>query len=126
MVTDKIGRRDLLPKSKLPFLIVWGKHRGLDAAEGGKVYPDEIKEALYADPAVAAAVTGFFRLERVAENIDLHLQLRGGRSPEENLTSRLQSRLADFVRPPLNVVFHNHRDYPFATGESFDRKPTYL
>lgn len=122
----EIGRPDLLPPFKLPFLIVWGKHKGVDTAEGRTVYPEEIKEALYADPFVASRATGYFFLERSTEGVRLLLQLRPGATATEELKEKLKIQLSVFTAVPIEIHLFDYTQYPYFQNQSFDRKAVYF
>ncbi|MHC4996510.1 MAG: phenylacetate--CoA ligase family protein, partial [Planctomycetota bacterium] len=48
------GREDLTPGIPLPFLAVWGRGRGLEVAAGRTLYPEQVREAIFADAELAA------------------------------------------------------------------------
>ncbi|MBK8422583.1 MAG: hypothetical protein IPL30_01515 [Elusimicrobia bacterium] len=121
-----IGRPDLLPPFKLPFLIVWGKNKGLDAGDGRTVYPEEIKEALYADPTVASRTTGYFFLERSREGVRLLLQLRPGSTADGELEEKLKAQLSVFTAVAIEIRFLDHGQFPHFPNQSFDRKAAYF
>ena len=77
---------------KLPYACVYGREDALEIG-GGRVTAEAIKEALFWDVGVAAAVTGFFRAGVAGASLQIDVQLRSGRSPEVGL----QRALADAI-----------------------------
>lgn len=120
------GKTHLMPRFRLPFLRVWGKFKALETTGGTKVYPEEVKEALYADHGVAAKVTGSFRLQRLADGAKAIIQLRPGESDDGSTSKQLQERLLDFSGCAVTFELLPYRDYPYGFEQNFERKAVYL
>jgi phenylacetate-CoA ligase len=115
------------PELKLPFVHVSGRGRSVQNRDG-QLFPEEVKEALYADFGLAGEITGNFRLLARGDEVELHVQLRQGRSAEgrgasvDALLSNLHP-LSD-VRP--QVRFHAHEAFPYNMNVDWERKFAYL
>lgn len=121
-----LGKAHLMPRFRLPFLRVWGKYKALETAGGGRVYPEEVKEALYADHDVAAKVTGSFRLQRVADGAKALIQLRPGESADVSTSKGLEERLLDLSGCAVTFELLPYQDYPYGFEQNFERKAVYL
>ena len=120
------GHESLLPAWPLPVGVVWGKLKPLVTQGGQRVYPEEVKEALYADLSVAAAVTGNFRLEDADRGTVLLVQLREGREAVPDLRRRLAARLGDYVATDVQLELMPYRTFPYGFDHDFERKNRYV
>lgn len=113
------------PDLNLPLVAVAGRGRAL-AVEAGPVYPEAVKEAIYADPAVAATLTGHFRLLPEGASGSLVLQLREGVSAASQAADRLSAHLTIYSDVVPAVRFAAYRDYPYGMELDYERKFQYL
>lgn len=97
---------------KLPYACVYGREDALEIGSA-PVTPEAIKEALFADPEVAGAVTGFFRASAAGRVLRVEAQLRIGRAAEGHLGRRLTEAL-EHVLPGAGatVALFEHSAYP--------------
>jgi len=120
------GREDLLPRFRLPMGIIWGRGQALQAAEGKRVIPEEVKEALYADHDLAQTVTGSFHLSREADTAALLVQLREGRRPTDESQAKLEEQLHIYVDGELAVRMLPYREFPLGFTRDFQHKCQYV
>lgn len=114
------------PDWKLPFVAVSGRGRALKT-EAGPLYPEAVKEAMYADHAVAERLTGNFRLRNAdARGAVLHLQLRRDKQAPGDAADRLRSALMSLSEVPIEVRFHPYQEFPWAMEVDYERKFRYL
>ena len=114
------------PDWKLPFVAVSGRGRALKT-EAGPLYPEAVKEAMYADHAVAATLTGNFRLKSAGNGgAVLHLQLRRDVPAIAGGGERLQVALQPLSPVPTEVRFHAYQAFPWAMEVDYERKFRYL
>jgi len=117
------GRSELAPRSRLPVLSVYGRGAALDA-RGQRVYPEQVKAALFDDPELARLLTGRFRLESAAAGPLLRVECRGSEHPCAETRDRFALALERRSVPPLSVVWERRESAGFTAG--FERKPRYL
>lgn len=113
------------PDLNLPLVAVSGRGRALNV-DGGAVYPEAVKEAIYADHAIAATLTGHFRLLPEGSTGRLTLQLREGASAPADAAERLASHLATYSDVVPSVYFAAYRNYPYGMELDYERKFQYL
>jgi phenylacetate-CoA ligase len=116
---------DLAPPAlRLPCVAVFGRKDALDVA-GTRVSVELVKEAIFADPEVALALTGFFRMNARGTILSLEVQLRPGKSPSKTLHQRLESSLEHYLAGLGRVVLlFAHDDFPYSI--TYERKHPYL
>lgn len=117
---------DLAPPGlRLPCVAVFGRRGGL--AIGGQTVTAELaKEALFADPELARATTGFFRLSPGhAGSLSLEVQIREGQAASGEVRDRLGAVLGAYL-PGLDcaVRLYAFQDFPYPT--TYERKHAYL
>ena len=121
------GRPDLIPSFRLPLVLLWGKSSGLDAP-GGIIYPEQIKEALYADFNLASQITGNFLLRKseTTSSPRLLVQLREGVQASPEMRSAIGQQVQKAVTQPLEIDVLLYRDFPLGIRHDFERKNRYL
>lgn len=113
------------PQSPLPFIAMWGRGRSLRA--GGKdVYPEQIKEAIYADAVLAHATTGDFRMKTAGGGLSLRVQLSPGTKASASLAKHFESRVARTVGVRTHVTAVNYGDFSEGLDVGYQRKFRYL
>ncbi len=125
-ILNDLGYGHLAPEWKLPLAAVSGRAEWLDVPGGGKVSPNEVKEALFADPSVASRVTGNFRLQMVGGRPSVAVQLRAGEESDQVLVERLRSLVLQHTGYWFRVATVPAEDFPSALGMNYERKPRYL
>ena len=117
---------DVVPDLKLPFLAVYGRGQAL-AHNGGQIFPEAIKEALYAHHDLAASVTGNLRLWDDNGVARLDLQLREGYTSVPAAGDRLMSAIGEYSNTlPDVIAFHPHAAFPYNMSVDWERKFAYL
>ena len=114
-----------MPGLRLPCAAVFGRGDALEVA-GRRITVETVKEALFLDPEVAGAATGFFRISREGDALMLEAQLREGRAPSGETEDRLSAALRATL--PAGIAF---RPRLFASAEfpqrtTHERKHHYL
>ena len=118
---------------RLPFLWIYGRKDSTVSVMGANIYPEDIEQALYAEPELAT-LTNSFCLSAVEEEAGtvrpcFSFEIRGETSPElqtafdQRITTRIQAMNADFrtamqeheqsVRPLIQLFPLGHG--PFAS-----------
>lgn len=116
---------DIVPDLKLPFVAVSGRGKSL-SVESGNLYPEEVKEALYADPEVAAAISGNFFLTAPDGEALVECQLRQGKEPHAALDEIFLRHLARYSKVRTRVIFHPYANFSHGMTIDFERKFRYL
>ncbi len=128
-MADKLrafGHAELIPPLPLPILFMWGKCKGLPT-DSGIAYPERIKQELYADSGMAAAVTGDFRLRKARSGVKVVVQLKEGlQRPLVQVQDDLRSRLTKIVGGESSLEILSYQDYPFGMRHDFERKNQYI
>ena len=129
----KYGRPDLVPPYRLPFAVMWGRFKALELADGEKVYPECMKEALYADFTVAESVTGNFRIQKYQKTADktgdaaeIIIQLCPGVKDDGSMYPRLRPHVHQWLGKDYPVRFIPYYQFPFGMTLDYERKPKYL
>ncbi len=129
-VADALRRCDHphepLPAWKLPLLAIYGRGQHV-LAQGVKVFPEDIKEALYQDFSLAAAITGNFKLRNEdGGRAVVDLQLKPGVQPAPELVRRFENAAAAYIPAPLEPRFHAYAACPFGMTVDYERKFNYV
>lgn len=116
----------IVPDLKLPFVSVSGRGKFI-ATRDGNLYPEAVKEALYAVPAVAARVTGNFRIlpARDGSATILFQRKAGARLPRKAKTVLLEA-LAPYSDARPDVTFLAYDRFPYAMAVDYERKFSYV
>jgi phenylacetate-CoA ligase len=118
----RAGRPELAPASRLPVLAAYGRGTSIEA-RGQRVYPEQIKSALFDDSALAPLVTGRFRLEH-ADRPLLRVECRHREPPDASIRERLVPLLERRGARGLDVSWEPRAGAGFAAG--FERKQRYV
>jgi phenylacetate-CoA ligase len=113
------------PGLKLPCAAVFGRRDALDVGDQ-RLTVELLKEALFLDPQVAGAVTGFFRVAPSGGGIHLDVQLREEARPNGEIEDRLSTALRATLPAGVahSVKLFATRDYPQHT--THERKHHYI
>lgn len=124
-IVRDFGHESLLPPFRLPVAIVWGRSEPLRTQEGADIYPEQVKEALYADLAVAEAVTSRFRLLDGGGGVRLLVQLREGRPVDARIGPALQKHLERFGLTEVAIELLPYEAFPYGFAQDFETKNRY-
>lgn len=113
------------PQSPLPFIAMWGRGRSLRAGGAG-VFPEQVKEAIYADATLARATTGDFRMKTAGGRLSLRVQLSPGTKASASLTQRFESRIASAIGVRTHVITVGYGDFAEGLDVGYQRKFRYL
>jgi phenylacetate-CoA ligase len=117
---------DLAPPGlKLPMVAVFGRTSGLQLGRR-RVTAEHVKEALFLDPEVAAASTGFFRATERGGQLLVDVQLRPTAGPRSDLADRLVAGLRAGI-PGVALAtprFYGVGEFPYEV--TYERKHSYI
>lgn len=117
-----LGRNAL---ADVPVLCVGG--RGQYALAGdARVYPEQVKEGLYRDPALAGLTTANFRLASGPESARLRIQLSPGVAAEPSLAGRYAAAISAYAAAPLDVTCEPYESFDGGMALDYERKFDYL
>ena len=119
------GLGHLVPPGRLPVGIIWGKDEGIDSPDGRHIRVAEVKEALYSDFELAAAVSGNFRLVRDDSGVTLLVQASARVIPTPAIEQSLGRCVAGFVGP-VNLRLLPYSSFPHGMELDLERKPRYV
>ena len=119
------GRTDLIPPLRLPFVLLRGKCKGLPSSSA-IIYPEMIKEALYGDVRIAAAITGNFSLRDGESTAEVLVQLKEALKPSAEIQESLRRQIAHSFGTAIIVKPVAYKDYSFGIRHDFERKNQYL
>ncbi len=108
-----------------PFLLMWGRGRSI-TVKGVPVFPEQIKEAIYADPAVAASTTANFRMDAQRQRLAVRFQLKPRVLPSADLLARFEQALASWVPVRCDVNLIAYHEFREGMELSYQRKFEYL
>ncbi len=114
-----------LPGLKLPVAGVFGRRDALQAG-AHRISGEMLKEALFLDPEVARAVTGFFSARLDGGALRLEVQLREGRKPGSELDDRLARALGSTLPAGARCTARFHESAAFPQRTTHERKHHYL
>ena len=120
----RFGHR-IAPDLKLPFVAVSGRGQAL-SIPSGKLYPEEIKEALYADHQIAALLTGAFRLSEQKGQPLVEFQMRKQKIAHAGAADDFRRHLAQYSRIIPEVIFYPYSAFPYGMETDWERKFRYL
>ena len=108
-----------------PILLVFG--RGQRAMAGASpVYPEQVKEGLYHDAALAGQTTGNFRIRSGKEAATLRIQLSPGVAADARIEAQFSAAMTFYVRAPIRVRCENYESFTGGMALDYERKFDYL
>jgi len=111
--------------ANLPVACIYGRAKGLQTP-GGVVYPEQVKEGLYARSELAAKTTGNFRLSQQDGRLRVRIQLVPGQSPAPALPGAFADALAAHLRAPFDVDVEAYETFGSGMRLDYERKFDYL
>ena len=124
-ILARFGHR-LTPDLRLPFVAVYGRGQSI-AGGGGSLSPEEVKEAIYAEPEIAGVLTGNFRLTNNADGkIEIALQLRDKRTAPSDASTQFVSALKAISAVPVVPRFLPFDGFPYNMQVDWERKFRYI
>ena len=125
-VLDEHGYGSLVPEFHLPVGLLYGRVRRVPLADGGSVSSQEVKEALFADAAVASRLTGFFRITQASGRTEVLVQTREDAGLSAELDERLEICLCRYAGARVPVQTVPYREFPYGFEPDYERKPRYV
>lgn len=119
-ILNKFGYQGLMPDLHLPIVAVGGRKDRFMEVKGVKVYPEDIKQGLYEDFDLAALTTGYFKLNK--EKQILEVQLKKGVIATEDLKNRFRSACLKYAATDLPVSLYPYQDFPYGMELDYERK----
>lgn len=110
-----------------PVLMVHGRGQCALAGEDEKpVYPEQVKEGLYHDHALAGLVTGNFRLSSGPQRAQVRIQLSPAVAPPPEVSERFAEAISRYVTAPISVTCEKYEDFAGGMALDYERKFDYL
>lgn len=110
----------------LPIIAVWGRGEAARTGDGQTVYPEAVKEGIYADPALARLTTANFRVRSGAQAVLLRIQLSPGVAAEADLAERFAAALRPYVTAPLEIRCEPYERFGSGMVVDYERKFPYV
>jgi len=111
--------------ASVPILCVEG--RGQFALAGDvRVYPEQVKEGVYSDPALAGLTTANFRLRSGPDRARIRIQLSPGVGTEPGLADRFAGAIAHYVDAPIEVACETYDAFKSGMSLDYERKFPYV
>jgi phenylacetate-CoA ligase len=124
-LADRARRDAHLSPIRLPYLLLWGKLEPLRAS-AGKIYPEQVKDALYDTQPLAEAATGNFVLREQDGCTSLTVQLRQTHPPRPDVRAELARRIAADTGSDVEVHLAAYEDFRRGMDHDFQRKNRYI
>lgn len=121
-VLSDFGYAHMAPDLKLPLVAIFGRTGRCITVNSGSVNPEQIKEGMYSDYAVAGSTTGHFKLSRENDAVLVEVQLKKGITPAPPLEESFRRALLKFVTAESRVKLYPYQDYPHQMEIDYERK----
>jgi phenylacetate-CoA ligase len=122
-VTESLRSHDVDVPPEMPSTLIAMRGRAKEAMPNGS-HVGVYKDALYADPSVAKAVSGAFRVIATEKDCTMHVQLVPSYTANASLERRLLHAIPASVRPD-NLVLWTYGSFPFGMTVDYERKFAY-
>jgi phenylacetate-CoA ligase len=113
------------PLTRLPVVMLHGRGQCVRVGEAA-VYPEQVKEGLYHDAALARLTTANYRLSSEATQAMVRVQLSPGVEARDDLPERFRDALSRYVRAPLTVRCEAYEAFRSGVALDYERKFDYL
>ncbi len=110
--------------ARMPIVLIHGRGQGVAAGQA-TVYPEQVKEGIYADVKLAAMTTANFRLVAGAQAARVRIQLAPGVAAPDGLAERFAKAIAPYVRAPIDVVCEPYETFGSGMSLDYERKFDY-
>lgn len=125
-VLAKFNYLDYLPEFKLPLVSVMGRSGKHIEINNTHFTPEQVKEGIYSDFNLAAAITGYFRMSKTENRLRIELQLKEKRAPEETLKQDFYQAIAKFIQSEFELIIYPYKDFPYSMGLIYENKFKYI
>jgi phenylacetate-CoA ligase len=119
-ILNRAGRKDLIPELKLPLVWVGGRKNRFMEIRGKKITPEEIKQGLYEDFQAASETTGYFRLNK--EKQTLEIQLKRDVAINGDLINRFKKALLKYSDVDIPIEIYRYAEFPYAMELDYEKK----
>ena len=114
------------PDLKLPFVAVYGRGASV-GTQDGPLYPEAVKEGIYAVPGIASKLTGNFRILPTNDAAALiRLQVKRGEVLPANAEDDLATAIAAYTPARYTVEFLPYDGFPYSMEVDWERKFRYV
>ncbi|QNN21313.1 hypothetical protein HED60_03185 [Planctomycetales bacterium ZRK34] len=123
---NQCGRGDLIPRYPLPCLAMWGRGQCVTVAQQ-PVYPEQVKEAIYSDHDLAAALTGDFQMRQDGDRVAIRFQLNARKAAEQaDVPDRLRQALHSYLPVDVDATLVAFGDFHHSVPLTYQHKRHYL
>lgn len=119
-ILTRANRQDLIPELKLPLVWVGGRKDRFCEIRGKKIYPEDIKQGLYEDFQAASQTTGYFKINKESQSVEL--QLKKGVLITEELNNRFKKALLKYTDADLPIVLYPYASFPYGMELDYEKK----
>ena len=116
------GLADMRPRLKLPLAMLSGRKNNFITTKDSKIFPEDIKLALYEDFETASKTTGYFRISLQDESPLIEIQMKPGIDCNNTIRTRVAGTILKYVNADLEVRCYPYRDYPYGMELSYEYK----
>lgn len=121
-ILNDCGYGQLCPKLKLPMLSVGGRKNRALSIDNVSIAPEAVKQGIYADFAVAATTTGYFRLSNDYDALLIEVQLRKGITPSPEHEAGYRNAISAYVKAPFQLKIYTYQSFPYSMDLDYERK----
>lgn len=118
--------QEYLPGIHLPLVAVSGRRDKFIPLAGKKIFPEEIKEALYGDFTIAALTTGNFHMGQDNGKLKLEIQLKEGVNSGQDLNGKFRAALIKYLSEDFILSLYPCREFPYGVGLIYEQKFKYI
>jgi phenylacetate-CoA ligase len=109
----------------LPIVAIQGRGAFVLAGQA-RVYPEAVKEGLYANTDLVESTTANFRLTSGQTHARVRIQLAPGVAPDPQLIKAFAAALSRYVHAPLEVTAETYESFGSGMALDYERKFNYL
>ena len=127
-VADALGEFNSLFRPEdfdMPVLAFWGRGRSLKS-ESNELFPEQIKEAIYADPATARALTGNFRMKAQGPDFQVYFQLKKNHDASAMIGESLACSIRENSSASVMISLVPYMEFSSGLELSYQRKFRYF
>ena len=123
---ESLNYAAFIPRVRLPLVAVWGRDKLFIEKEKRTLRPEQMKEILYEDPAIASCITGNFHLS-IARfgGLRVEIQSKPDCSGQQDLEQRLREIILKYL-PGSEIILYPYAEFPYGMTLDYERKFRYL
>jgi phenylacetate-CoA ligase len=115
------GYQGLVPEFKLPIAGILGRRKDYIIYKEEKIFPEDIKEALFRDSSIAGSITGYFRLSKKTKPM-VEIQLKKGKKLTSKLSYEIQKKIYNLTSLNISVKLYEYEKFPYAMELNYEKK----